>query len=135
MSKLTVGNHYRFTIYPTSMYSGRNFEKVQITAEISGSIARTLGYDIDALHAQAYADLPSGTTNSPDSYNYYIYKTTSGQTNIIGEAWINESTIQSVQSVVATFVVSNIDSSDVPRIKELFAANNYASVSVTTVVS
>lgn len=132
MSKLVVGNHYRFTIYPTSMYSGRNFEKVEITAEITASIARQLGYDVDALHAQAFADLPSGTVNAADSYKYYIYRTAAGATNIVGDAWINASTIEAVNSVVATFVISDIDSSDVVRIGELLAENNINSYTVTT---
>lgn len=133
MTDLSIGSKYRFSIYPATMFSGRDFESVTIEAKMSASMARKLGYDVDALYAQSYNDLPENTPASPDSTSYYLIRGgSSGNSSVIADAWINPSTVQLVTGVTIEVVVTDVDSSYVNIVRDALTANGVRSFTINT---
>jgi len=120
---LVVGKQYNFSLYPAEIL-GSNFKNVQIVGVVSAALAQAYA-DIVALHVQVFPYLPAGVENNHASYDYVICKTSTGETTVIGTAWINQDTIELVESATITVVISDVVSSDQTIIANALRVNGF----------
>ena len=117
-------NVYSFSVYPVALL-GNDFTNVTVlVATLDEETARQT-IDTYALHRQYYPFLPPDTPDDPTAYDYVKIRTVSGETRIIGRAWINDSTIELVDKAPWIIELTDVSPSDLPRIREMCAANRF----------
>ncbi|QNR51898.1 hypothetical protein Xoosp14_207 [Xanthomonas phage Xoo-sp14] len=93
LSKLPLNSTVSFELYPSYIIgTGYNFAKV--LAHLDADTARALGVDTASKHANVYPTLPSDVPNRPNAYPWVKLRLQSGETVIIGAAWVKENTIK-----------------------------------------
>lgn len=122
-SPLSIRTVYNFQVYPSSIIP-TEFKNVTVLAIMDRDTA-SKEIDTEALHVQVYPFLPSGIKNDSNSYDYVKIKTNTGNTIIIGMAWIKEDTIEVVTSSKITIVVSDVSASDVTKIRNILVQSGY----------
>lgn len=120
---------YSFILYPATVIRG-DFSNLTIMATMDYESALQLG-DIPAVHANVFPYLPAGTPNDPSQYDYVKVKLSSGIVTVLGMPWINQSTIELVQSLSATVVIEGVSNSDGPRIRDALVQNGYNNLTIT----
>lgn len=113
---------YDFETYAPSVL-GTAFKRVEILGSFPYETAIALSsVELHSLHAEIYSlgRLPSGTPDDPRRYDYYRIKKADGSITIIGEPWIDQSTIVEVTSGVAVVTIPKMTASDVIRIRDMF---------------
>lgn len=123
-----VGRSYNFKVFPADLL-GNNFNQVTVLGVINADIAQ-LQLDINALHAQVYPYLPSGTPNNPRGYDYVFIRTQSGETTVLGITWIDLSTVVEISSGTIIAEIPNCTSSDIQRVREALSANGFSGFNV-----
>jgi len=119
---------YNFEVYPSSII-GSNFKNVTVLALMDKNTAQK---EIDAagMHVQVYPYLPPGTPTNPDGYDYVKIKTMSGQTAVLGLAWIKPETIELVMAKTVNVKIANVTASDVPRIRNALVQNGFNDLTI-----
>lgn len=120
---------YNFDVYPSAIL-GTSFKNVTVMAIMDRATANK-EIDTQAMHVLMYPYLPSGSVNDPDGYDYIKIKTTTGQTTIIGISWINDDTVELVESRTVTVVIDGVTASDVNRIKNALVQNGYSALTIS----
>jgi hypothetical protein len=117
---------YSFDVYPSALL-GTTFSNVTVVGILdSESAAKEI--PIQELHVQVYPTLPVGTPNNPSGYDYLKIKTTTGETTILGMAWINEQSVQEVLLSTITAVIGGVSAIDLPRIRNCLIQNGYNNI-------
>ena len=125
----TLRGVYSFDVYPAALLP-TSFNNVTIMAIMDTATANQY-IDTMAMHVQVYPTLPAGTINDPNGYDYVKVQTATGNTAILGMAWINPSTVQLIQSSTITAVITNVSAADIPRIQNALAQNGYDSINLS----
>lgn len=129
MANFQIRQVYNFDTYAAALL-GNNFKNVTVLAIMDRETAAKEA-DVHAMHVQVYPYLPAGTPNDPNAYDYVKVKTTTGQTMILGIAWIKEDSIQLVESRIITVKISNVSASDIPRVRDALVANGFNQVEMS----
>lgn len=114
---------YSFEVYPVAILGG-DFKNVTILSIMDRETANR-EIDTQALHVNLYPYLPVSTPNNPNGYDYIKIKTSTGQTTILGIAWINLETITLVESRVITVKIGNVSAADTARVRNALAQNGF----------
>lgn len=120
---LVLSSIMSFEVFPFSVL-GTNFKNVKILAIFDRDTAELAGMDTRAQHALMYPFLPSTVPNDPSKYNYVKIRMPSGETQILGMAWIDEASLEIVNLGKFVVELDNISSSDQSKILEALSANN-----------
>lgn len=120
---------FNFDTYAAAIL-GTNFRNVTVLAIMDANTANR-ELDIQAMHLQVFPTLPTGTPNDPFGYDYVKVKTPSGQTTILGMAWINAATVVQVQSNTITAVISGVSASDASRVRDALVQNGFNNLAIT----
>jgi hypothetical protein len=120
---------YSFDVYPVAIL-GNNYKNVKVVSILDRESANQF-VDTQALHLQIYPYLPAGTPNDPDAYDYVKLKMPNGNIVVLGMAWINLSTITTVDSRTITVKLLEVNSTDVPRIRDVLVANGFNRMEIT----
>jgi hypothetical protein len=120
---------YNFDLYPVALL-GSGYKNATIMAIMDMATANQY-IDAQAQHVQVYPTLPAGTPNDPNGYDYVKILTQTGETIVLGMAWINAATVTLVQSNTIRAVIGNVSAADVPRIKNALVQNGYNDVTLT----
>lgn len=126
---LEIKQVYSFDVYPVALL-GNNFKNVTIVGVMDQEQANR-EIDTQALHIQVYPTLPAGTPNRPDGYNYVKIKFPSGNTTILGMAWIKDSTVVQVSTSTITAVISNVAPTDVSRLRDALIQNGFSNIQLS----
>lgn len=113
---------YDFETYAPSIL-GTSFKRAEILGIFPFETAVVLSnVELAPLHAEIYSlgRLPAGTPDDPRQYNYYRIKKADGSITIIGEPWIDQSTIKEVVAGKATVFIPNMTSTDIIRLRDMF---------------
>ena len=124
-----IGGMFSFEVYSVGIL-GTNFKNVKVLAIMDQATAESQGLDTRAMHAQVYPDLPPLTPNNPSRYNYIKILTPSGQTQILGLAWINGPTIAVVNLGKFIVELDNLSSDRQSDILKALSANNLPVTSI-----
>lgn len=135
MAIFDLNKVYSFDLYPSGLL-GEDFQNVEVLGTLSYSFVSKMPGDIEALHAQVFNTLPAGTVpNDPAAYDYILVRTVSGSMVYLGIPWIRPDSIRFVNAQTLDVVVGNATVEQIPLIRQMFAANNFNSVTITPRVS
>lgn len=112
---------YDFETYAPNVL-GTSFKRVEILGYFAFETAVMLQGDIQPVHAAVVSsgNLPVGFPNDPRQYNYYRIKKADGSITVIGEPWIDPTSIVEVQVSDAVITMSQVSTSDLARITTMF---------------
>lgn len=122
---------YDFDVYPSAIL-GSSFKSVTVMGIVDRDTANQ-SIDTQALHTQVYPFLPNGTPNDPNSYDYVKIRTVSGETTLLGLAWIKDDTVTLVSSTTAQVLIGNVAASDIPRIRDALVMNGFNNLDIKLV--
>lgn len=122
---------YNFEVYPAALL-GNDFKNVTVLAIMDRDTANK-EIDCQALHINYYPSLPSGTPNDPNGYDYVRIRTTAGVTTVLGIAWINQESIQLVESRTMKITVGDVGAADVARVRNALVQNGYNNIDIQLV--
>ena len=126
-----VRSVYNFDMYASAILSA-SYKNATILGIFDAETAIKSGLDAVAVHRNVYPYLPPGSV--PDDYRSYDYisiRTETGQTTIIGQAWVKAETITLVQAQVAIALIGITNTTDVQRIKNALAQNGFNNVNIS----
>lgn len=125
-----IGDTISFQVYP-SVFLGTQFNDVVVQSVINAETARLLGYDYVSMHANVYPTLPEGEVpDNPTQYNYLLVKMPSGQSQLVGVPWIDESTVSSRSTTSVYLEVPGAGTSNVQAIITALSANGFKTKNV-----
>lgn len=112
---------YDFQTYVPNVL-GNAFRRVEILGSFPYETALALFGGLNELHAEVFSTgrLPSGTPDDPRQYDYYRIKKADGSIVVIGEPWIDQSTIVQVASGTAVITMPNMTPTDLNHIRDMF---------------
>lgn len=124
-----IGQTYSFNVYPPLL--GSDWQNVKITSVMSYEDAMK-DEDMTSLHVQFYPFFgpKTNTPNDPAAYLYIKVKTQNGNTQILGVAWIDDSSVTLVTAQTITATIAQVTPQDIPKVQAILAANGYNFVTV-----
>ena len=123
-----VGKAYTFQVHPSNIIENV-FDHVVCIANLSGnSAARYI--DIEAMHAQVYPYLPSGTPDSATMYNYAQFQLQDGSIVTIGIPWVNIDTIEVSDSQMIVVRIRGVTVNKVNDIRSALIANGFDNLEI-----
>lgn len=129
LTTLDIGKTYRFSVYAPELL-GNDLQNVAVLAILDRETAN-MYLDTVAWHQNIYPQLPAGTPNDPNSYQWALFRTSTGQKICLGLAWIKEETVQLIEARTITAKIGDVGQVDLERIRNLLIAANYNNISVT----
>jgi hypothetical protein len=123
---------YDFETYAPSVL-GTSFKRVEILGYFPFETAVMLQGDIQPVHAEVVSsgNLPAGFPNDPRQYNYYRVKKIDGSITLIGEPWIDPTSIVEIQVSAAAILVPNVSTSDLARITTMLKQAGFIDFQIT----
>ncbi|BAQ02532.1 hypothetical protein AVU38_gp004 [Ralstonia phage RSL2] len=123
---------YDFETYAPNVL-GTSFKRVEILGYFPFETAVMLQGDIQPVHAAVVSsgNLPTGFPGDPRQYNYYRIKKIDGTITIIGEPWIDPTSITEVQVSVAGIVIPNVSTSDLARLTTMLKQAGFINFQIT----
>jgi hypothetical protein len=121
---------YSFDVYPVALL-GNDFKNCTILSIMDHDQA-VREIDTAALHVQFFPFLPDGTPNRAQDYDYVKIKTLSGNTTILGMAWINLSTVVLVTSIQLRVTLDNVTTSDIAKLTNALSQNGFSDFAIET---
>lgn len=109
-----------------------NYKNALMVAELSYEVALSAMGMTTARYRQIFPALPPGTPDTPELARYFMFKTQSGQTEILCEQWINLSTIQEVTGINFSIVFEQADITTPEEVRSLLAAAGYTNFVIKT---
>lgn len=129
MYNFQLKQNYSFNVHPVPVL-GNSFKNVTVVALMDREQANK-EIDTNALHVQIFPYLPTGTPNRADGYDYVKIKFPSGNTTVLGLAWIVEDSVEQVTSTTVSVKINNATPSDVTRIRNALVQNGFNSIEIT----
>lgn len=123
-----VGKAYSFSVHPSNIIENV-FDQAVCLATYSADIA-SIFLDLEAIHAQVYPYLPSGTPDSPLEYNYVQFQLPDGSKKILGIPWINIDTITVSDVVMLTIKVRGVTANDINEVRAILQ-QKYNDIEIT----
>lgn len=128
--QLPILSNVSFNVYPSAIL-GATFTNVRVLGILDASIARQLGLDTAAMHANVYPTLPPGTPNDPTGYLYVRIQHQSGEQQILGLPWIKSETIVALNYNTINAKISNVTPEDSERVLAALNANGFNAIEIT----
>lgn len=122
---------YSFDLWPAAIL-GTGFKRVTVQAILDYQSAQGFG-DIEALHQNVKAMLPSGTPDRPQDFDYLLLRTEEGVNTIIGIPWIIEESVVLVESLKANVLIEDIGSADIERIRACLTQNGFNKIAISLI--
>lgn len=126
MGLIKPGSHVRFSTYD-NVENRKSFEG-EVVGEFMGK-AHPFTAQASTQHANVYPSLPVDVkATTPNDYREYMWITLvseNGGTFQIGKPWIVESTIETVQEVVAYPTIVNFKDADTRRLRAVLEQAGY----------
>jgi hypothetical protein len=125
-----VGTTYSFdTLAPGIL--GASFKNVRLLGKNRYEVARVFGR-IDQMHRQVYPELPPGIPDDPKEYLYLLFIDSQGAKILLGEPWIDASSVVTSGALTLTITVPNANSQDITTISRSLTLMGYQGFSVTS---
>ncbi len=103
-----------------------NYKNATMVAELSYEVALSMMGMTVARCRQILPALPNGTPDTPELARYYMFKTQTGETEILCEQWINLSSVTEVSAVNFSVVFEQANITDVEAVRSLLTAAGYS---------
>ena len=132
MTVMDNNKTYSFETYAPQIL-GTEFRHVKILGKFPYVTALVLNGEIAPMHAEIYStgNLPAGTPNDPRQYDYYRIERMDGSITMLGEAWIDQSSIRLSTSQICTIRIPKASSSDTPLLRTALANAGFSDFEIT----
>lgn len=132
MPLMDINKTYDFEVYAPTVL-GTAFKRITILGYFPYVTAILLNGEIAPVHAEVYStgNLPAGTPNDPRQYNYYRIQKPDGSITMLGEPWIDQSSIQEVQISTAICTIPNVSTSDLTRLSTMFKQAGFVNFDIS----
>jgi hypothetical protein len=113
---LSVGNIYSLsTVAPGIL--GARLERAKLSGIIDYNTANSF-INVESIQRAVYSILPTGTPVSPKSYSFFIFTLENGETKVLAKEWMDESSIELIETVTITVKLIANNASEVTKIRE-----------------
>lgn len=129
MYNFAIGNVYTFGTRAPALL-GALFERVTILGIVDYNIATTFR-NVDLDHKRIYPLLPSGTVNNPKKFTYLLVKTESGEPTVLAYEWIDDATIEPVDSVTLTVTIPGVNNSDATKVRDALSLLGFSQFTIS----
>ncbi len=131
LNEMTYGYTYDFSVYAIGVL-GTGYKNVKFICTLDMDSARYVnGFDPISMHRNVYSSLPPGAIDDPSKYLYLKIQYPNGSYGVVGEPWIDASTIQLKSTATYEFTVEGVEPSEVDSILAQLAAIGKTAVKVT----
>lgn len=129
MYNFSIDKVYTFNTRAPALL-GAEVTRATLKGIVDYSVAVTL-INVDLQHRKIYPSLPPGTVNDPKKYNYLLFKTESGEMNVFAYEWIDDTSIQVVDSTTLTVVLPGVSTSDANKVRDALLLIGFTNFSIT----
>lgn len=128
IKNIPVGGTVNFSIY------GNIEGRVEFSGTVIGHVTSAMAAidpssGIVINHANIWPTLPEDVkgayANSPNSYEYTVVQAEDGTSSYIGDIWVNNDTIVTVNRRVANIELSDFDDPDTSNLSQLLQTHGY----------
>jgi hypothetical protein len=109
---------------------GVEVRNAKVVALLDPNTAKTFE-DITAIHIQVYPYLPEGTPDSAFNYSYLKVITAEGKEKVYGLPWIDESTIELVDTTNIEVILKGRGEGDVALLRQALLSNGFDAFTIT----
>lgn len=121
-----INQVYSFNVFPVAVI-GNNFKNVTVQGIMDADSAGQF-IDVQGIHRQVYPSLPPGTPSDPAKYTYLKLKQVSGAVVYLAVPWIDDNSVELVQSRTCVATISDIAATDLDNIKAALVRNGFPNV-------
>lgn len=108
-SDMKIGNVYSFSTYSTA-FLGARITRAKLIGSVNAGMARKFS-PIDQTYPQVFPTLPQGSVYDVDGQQYFLFEQQNGSTLVMAKQWINESSLEEIQSVNIVIRIEGADAS------------------------
>ena len=109
---------------------GAEVTRATLKGIIDYSVAVTF-INVDLQHRKIYPALPQGTVNDPKKFTYLLFKTESGELNVYAYEWIDDATIEPVDSVTLTVTIPGVNNSDATKVRDALSLLGFSQFTIS----
>lgn len=124
-----IGKVVSFSVYPSGIIP-TSFSHVTVAGILNPRNALTLS-DVITMHANVFPTLPVGSPSKYSDYNYVQVEFPDGTQEIVGMAWIDNSSIVIHENVQIQAIISDVNASDLEGVRQALIANGYSHITLT----
>lgn len=106
------------------------YRMAKFEAILDASTAQALGVDIYAMHANIYPYIrQNGVPNDPTQYMYAKFSH-NGTLLVLGMPWINQDTVQVIETTSLVITLAGRGTQDIERLKRALQSNAFDNFSI-----
>lgn len=109
---------------------GAQVTRATLKGIIDYSVAVTF-INVDLHHRKIYPALPQGTVNDPKKFTYLLFKTESGELTVFAYEWIDDTSIEVVDSTTLTVTLPGVSNSDANKIRDALNLIGFTNFTIT----
>lgn len=109
---------------------GAQVTRATLKGIIDYSVAVTF-INVDLQHRKIYPALPPGTVNDPKKFTYLLFKTESGELTVFAYEWIDDTSIEVVDSTTLTVTLPGVSNSDANKIRDALNLIGFTNFTIT----
>lgn len=126
-----IGNVYNFHTKAASVL-GLIVTNVTLKSIVDYETALAID-NITSKYRVIYPLLPNGTPDNPKDCVYYVFKSFDGQTLVYADQWIDENSIEQVDSIDLEIIINNITHNDITRVRDVLNALGFTDYGIRTI--
>ena len=129
MYNFSIDKVYTFNTRAPALL-GAQVTRATLKGIVDYSVAVTF-INVDLQHRKIYPALPPGTVNDPKKYNYLLFKTESGEMNVFAYEWIDDTSIDVVDSTTLTITLPGVSTSDANKVRDALTLIGFTNFTIT----
>lgn len=109
---------------------GAQVTRATLKGIIDYSVAITF-LNVDLQHRKVYPALPPGTVNDPKKFTYLLFRTESGELTVFAYEWIDDTSIEVVDSTTLTVTLPGVSNSDANKVRDALNLIGFTNFTIT----
>ena len=110
LNTFPINSIISFSVYPVAII-GTKYQRVKLVGMLDFESA-SMYKDIRPIHANIFSTLPAGTVDDPTNCMYWKVIMANGAVDIVGDPWIDPTTIVLETNADYTFSFTNMSPND-----------------------
>lgn len=121
--QLSINSYYSFSTRAPGIL-GASFSNLKLASIMTFDLANKF-INVMSMHANIYPVLPSGISDNPESYTYYLFKTESNGDMVLADVWIDSNTLDEKGSQSLVIEIPKVTNTDIIRINNTLNMMGY----------
>jgi len=117
-----IGNKYNFTTKSTTVLS-QYYKNMEVVAIVKFEVA-VMFSDVVTIYDNINTELNT-TVGDPKTATYVLFKNADGEKIVLSLDWIDLNSIELVEEIKLSLLISNISDTDIPVIKNVLTSMGY----------